>query len=152
MRGVLAEWRRLPGRIEAAANLPEPELDRRAAPDAMTPRELVHHLAEAQVVAAAIVIAGLGSPGSLFDWSWMLPFGPWPERMQYATKPVGPPLRLIRALNDYVAAQIEPLPDGLERAVRLRDEPDGAPRATTVAGVLQQEIEHAEQHLAELRG
>jgi len=84
----------------------------------MSPRETVHHLAEALVVAGSIVIAALGSPGSLYDWSWMMPFGPWMDRLRYDLKPLAPSLRLIDALNAYVAAQVEPLPDALGREVR----------------------------------
>jgi hypothetical protein len=52
-------------------------------------------------------------------------------------------LRLLEALNEYVAAQIEPHRGGLERRVRLRDQPDGPLREVTVADILIQEAEHA---------
>ena len=126
----------------------EADLDRRDDDEPMTRREVVHHVVEANVVAASIVIAALGSPGSVYDWSWMLPFGPWLERMRYADKPVGPALKLFEALNEYVVAQVSPLPDGLQRAVLLVDQPGAAPRRTTVGGVLLQEAEHAREHLA----
>lgn len=113
----------------------------------MTRRELVHHVVEANVVAAGIVVAGLGSPGCTFDGSWMLPSGPWLDRMRYRDKPVEPALRLLEALNAYVAAQVEPLPDGLRRALFLRDEPGAAPRRTTVGEVLLQEMLHARERL-----
>ena len=128
----------------------EQELDRKLGPEAMTLRETVHHIVEANVVAASIVVAALGSPGSVYDWSWMLPFGPWMERMRYREKPIAPALRLLDALNAYVAAQIEPLPDGLQRIVRLRDRPDAEPRSATVADVLYQEYEHARDHAEEV--
>jgi hypothetical protein len=99
-------------------------------------------------VAVAIVIAALGSPGAVFDWSWMLPFGPWMERMQYGKKPIEPSLRLVEALNDYVAAQVQPLTDGLQRVVLLRDQPGAEPRRATVAEVLLAEVAHARDHLA----
>jgi hypothetical protein len=113
----------------------------------MTRRELVHHVVEANVVAAGIVTAGLGSPGCTFDWSWMLPFGPWLDRMRYRDKPLEPALRLLEALNGYVAAQVEPLPDGLQRELFLVDAPGAEPRRTTVGEVLLQEAVHAREHL-----
>jgi hypothetical protein len=77
----------------------------------------------------------------------MMPFGPWLDRLAYAAKPIEPSRRLLAAINDYVAAQVAPLPDGLAREVLLRDEPGGATRRATVADVLRQEVEHADEHL-----
>src|SRR5262245_24931488 len=113
----------------------------------MTRRMLVHHFAEANVVAASIVIAALGSPGCTYDWSWMLPFGKWVDRMAYASKPIEPAMQMLRAVNDYVTAQVRPLKDGLKREVLLRDAPRAKPRRATVADVLRQEIEHLDEHL-----
>jgi len=145
-RSALDAWRSLPGLIQGAvAGLDDAHLDRRAGE--MSRRELVHHLVEAQVVAASIVVAALGSPGCTYDWSWMMPFGAWVERLGYATKPVGPALALLDALNQYVAAQIEPLADGLDRVVHLRDAPGADLRRVTVAEVLEQEVAHAREHI-----
>src|SRR5688572_20926167 len=144
----IAAWRSIVELVRTRiAELDEAELDRRADAESMTLRETVHHVAEANVVAASIVIAALGSPGCVYDWSWMLPFGPWMERLRYGQKPLQPTLRLLEALNAYVIAQLEPLPDGLQRTVLLVDQPGAAPRATTVGGVLLAEAEHAREHL-----
>lgn len=147
---VIAEWRTIPRLVEAAiSGATEASLDERFGPEdlGMTRRQLVHHLAEANVVAASIVIAALGSPGCTFDWSWMMPFGAWLERLDYAHKPIEPARRLLEALNAYVAAQIEPLPDGLTREIYLRDAPDAELRRVSIADVLRQEIDHAREHL-----
>lgn len=101
--------------------------------------------------AASIVVAALGSPSCVYDWSWMLPFGPWMGRMRYSEKPLEPSLRLLEAINAWVAAQLEPLEDGLQRTVQLRDEPGGALRTATVASVLHQEFVHARDHVDEIR-
>jgi hypothetical protein len=143
----LREWRSIVGLVEARiADVAAAELDRRPR-DSMTLRETVHHIVEANIVAASIVVSALGSPGCTYDWSWMMPFGPWMDRLRYDRQPVDVSLRLLRALNDWVAAVIEPLPDGLQREVRLRDAPDAGLRTATVAEVLLQEAEHARGHL-----
>lgn len=80
----------------------------------------------------------------------MLPFGPWMERLRYDQNPLGPSLALLDALNASIVAQVEPLPDGLERKVRLRDQPAGELRTVTLAEVLMQEVEHAREHMQEL--
>jgi hypothetical protein len=148
--GALERWKSIPGLVHGLVDgLSEEGLDRRRRKAALSPRELVHHVAEANVVAASIVTAALGSPGCVFDWSWMLPFGAWMERMRYDRKPIGPSLRMLEALNAYIVAQLEPLPDGLAREVRLRDEPDGQLRTVTVRALLLQEVEHAREHVEE---
>jgi hypothetical protein len=145
----IAAWRSIVPMVRAhVTGRTEAQLDQRLHPDAMTPRELVHHIAEANAVAVGIVIAALGSPGAVFDWSWLLPFGPWMDHMQYAKKPIAPSLRLLEALNDYVVAQVQPLADGLQRVVLLRDQPGAEPRRATVAEVLLYEVAHAREHLA----
>jgi hypothetical protein len=147
---ILAEWRAVPGLIDAVvAGATEAALDERFGPEklGMTLRQTVHHLAEANVVAASIVIAALGSPGCTYDWSWMMPFGEWLKRLDYAHKPVEPARHLLEALNVYVAAQIEPLVDGLQRELYLRDAPGSNLRRVTVADILRQEIEHVREHL-----
>ncbi|TAJ18580.1 MAG: hypothetical protein EPO68_07655 [Planctomycetota bacterium] len=149
---ALAAWESIPRLVHALVDdRSEAELDARADPKTMTPRELVHHIAEANVVAASIVIAALGSPGCVYDWSWMVPAPPWMERLAYGAKPIAPALALVDALNAYVAAQIRPLADGLQRTVQLRDAPGGPLRTATVADVLAAEAEHARHHVDEWR-
>jgi hypothetical protein len=147
-RDPLAEWRSIAVLVQdRVRGATDAELDRRPGDGAMTLRETVHHIVEANVVAAGIVTAALGSPGCVFDWSWMLPFGPWMENLRYDRKPIAPAVTLLAALNAWVQAQLAPLPDGLQRTVRLLDAPGTEPRNTTVADVLLQEAEHAREHL-----
>lgn len=121
-QNALEAWKgiieRVHGLLEDCA---DEDLDQRCDSSSMSIRETVHHIVEANVVAASIVLAALGSPGCIYDWSWMLPFGEWLERLRYDRKPLAPSLRLLEALNAYVVAQVEPLPDGLQRTVQLRD-------------------------------
>jgi DinB family protein len=149
--GALKAWRSIPGLMqELVGGRTAEELDTREG-SAMSRREILHHVAEANTVAASIVIAALGSPGCVYDWSWMQPSGDWMKRLEYERKPIAPALTLLEALNDYVAALVEPLRDGLARPVRLRDAPGGELRSVTVADVLLAEAEHARQHIAEAR-
>jgi hypothetical protein len=147
-RDALREWKLSVGRIRRLAR--RRDLDERIG--GSTVREVVHHVVEANVVAASIIVAALGSPGCTYDWSWMMPFGDWMTRMRYDRKPLAPALRLFAALNAYVVSQIEPLPDGLRRTVRLRDRPGGRTRQVTVADVLLQEADHAREETEAVLG
>jgi len=152
-RSVLDDWRSIPDLVRSlVAGLADAVLDLRPEGAPFSRRELVHHVVEANVVAASIVVAGLGAAKPVYDWSWMLPFGPWMDRMGYREKPIEPALALLGALNAWVAAQVEPLADGLDRTLELRDEPDGPLRTVTIADVLRQEVDHAREHADELRG
>ena len=149
-RNVLEEWRSIVGLVHGLVEgLSEVELDRREDGSSTSIRETVHHLVEANLVAASIVLAALGSPGCAYDWSWMMPFGKWNVRLAYNRKPIEPDLRLLEALNAYVVAQIEPLEDGLQRTVQLLDQPGTPLRTATVAQVLLQEVDHAREHVLE---
>jgi hypothetical protein len=151
-RRALEAWRSIPAVVHGLiGGRSEKELDRRPDGASMSIRETVHHIVEANTVAASIVIAALGSPGCVYDWSWMMPFGEWMERLAYDRKPIAPALRLLEALNAYVVAQVEPLADGLQRRVRLRDEPGAKLRSVTVAEVLLQEAKHVREHVKEAR-
>jgi hypothetical protein len=149
-RDPIQAWRSIvPLILDRVQGLIDAELDRPTGENRMSLRETVHHVVEANVVAAGILTAALGSPGSVFDWSWMLPFGPWMEHMRYDRKPIGPSLDLLRALNAYIVAQIAPLPDALQRTVLLVDAPGAKPRTATVADVLLQEAMHAHEEFGE---
>ena len=150
--GVLEAWRSIPAAIaEAVRDADDALLDRRISGSGMSIREQTHHLVEAHVVASSIVIAGLGMPGSTYDWSWMLPFGPWMERLPYRSLPLPVSLDALRALNAWVAAVVAGTQDGLSRELQLRDEPGAEPRRVSVADVLQQEVDHTAEHVAEIR-
>ena len=115
----------------------------------MSIRETVHHLVEANLVAASIMIAALGKSGCVYDWSWLVPDGAWTERMGYARVPIGPALATLRALVEHVAAIIA-ASDGLGREVQLLDSPGAVLYTKTVEGLLRQEVEHAAEHLRSL--
>src|SRR5262245_19857973 len=123
-RDALEAWKRIVVDVRRLARAAE-DADGRLATYL---RETVHHVVEANVVAASIIVAALGSPGCTYDWSWMMPFGPWMKRMRYDRKPLGPTLLLLSALNAWVVAQIVPLPGALRRPVFLRDRAGGRRR------------------------
>ena len=149
---ALSAWRSIPESIAGAVRgLDATQLDQRNSRNGLSVREQTHHLVEAHVVASSIVIAALGMPGCTYDWSWMLPFGPWMDRLPYRSMPIEPSLEALRALNAWVAAVVGRVDDGLSREVQLRDSPDAELRRVTVADLLKQEIAHAEEHVAEIR-
>ena len=85
------------GAVEAAvADLPEPDLERRAAPDEWSVREIVHHLADSEAVAYVRLrrliaedeprIEGYDEPE-------------YARRLHY-DRPIGPSLAVLRAVRE----------------------------------------------------
>jgi hypothetical protein len=147
---ALAAWRRIPGEIEAAIEgVPESGFGWRGGVDGMSIRETVHHLVEANLVAASIMIAALGKTGCVYDWSWLFPNLEWTQRMGYERVPIEPALATLRALVEHVGGVIA-ASDGFGHEVQLRDSPGAALYTKTVEDLLRQEAEHAAEHLRSL--
>ena len=79
-----------------------------------------------------------------------MPNTSWMRRVGYDRAPVGPALETLKALCRHISGLIGTSPDASGREVKLLDAPGAELRTMTVDDVLRQEIEHAEQHLAEV--
>jgi hypothetical protein len=109
----------------------------------------VHHVVEANVVAASIVLAAVGASDPEYDWRWLVPDAAWMRRLGYRRLPAAGAIRLLDALCVHVAAVVRNVPGAMERPVRLRGTAGVARR--TVGDVLADECAHAGLHLADIR-
>lgn len=125
-------------------------LSRRAKRDSMNAAETVHHIAEANIVAASMIIAAIGKDGATYDWSWLYPNLDWVKRMGYAKAPIKPAIAMLRALNEHIANLVKANPKVLKRKVTLFDTPGGETYTMTVEEIMQHEVSHADEHLGEL--
>lgn len=147
---IVEAWKAIPGMVsDAVAGLDDTALEERTAAGDLTIRESVQHIAEANLVAAGIVVAGRGAPGCVFDWSWMMPFGEWVTRMGYGAMPIETGLALIRAVNAFIAFVVS-REGAIDSPLALRDTTGGDPRSVTVRDVLKQEFDHARDHVARI--
>ena len=145
-------WIGIPGLLrQAIGGLSEGELELRGEREGMSIRETVHHLAEANIVAASIMIAAIGKNGCTYDWSWLYPDRAWVGRMGYETAPVEPALNIINALCTQIANLVTVNPEILTREVHLFDAPGEEIYSMTVADIMRQEIDHAAEHLSDIR-
>lgn len=146
---ILTRWAAIPARLRRAiAGASRRELARRGGRDDRSVAEYVHHLVEANLFAASIVLAAVGSPGSEYDWSWLVPDDGWMKRLGYGRLPVEPALRLLDALCAHLPPVLRGSPGSLRRVVRLRGA--SAVERRTVEQVLREECEHADQHLGDI--
>ena len=127
------------------------QLDRRAEPDAMSAAETVHHIAEANIVAASMIIAAIGKDGATYDWSWLYPNLEWVKRMGYAKAPIEPAVTTLRAMNEHIANLVKANPKVLKRKVTLFDTPGDETYTMTVEEIMRHEVSHAREHLNELK-
>jgi len=116
----------------------------------MTVAEVVHHITEANIVAASMIIAAIGKDGATYDWSWLYPNSEWIDRMGYAKAPIKPAVETLRALNQHIANLVAANPKVLKRKVTLFDTPGAKTYTMTVEDIMRHEAEHADEHLSEL--
>jgi hypothetical protein len=148
---TLREWNDIPDRIEhSIQDLTPDRLDVRGGSEGMSARETVHHLLEANLVAANMIIAALGTDEYEFDWGWLFPDREWMARLGYDTVDIEPAMALLRSLAGYISALLNREPSLMSRKIRLRDSGDSEPYAITVEGILAREVEHARGHLDDL--
>jgi len=148
---TLAAWRAIPRRIRRATRgLSAAKLDRRGGSEGWSIREYVHHLIEENLVASTIVVAALGDPGCRYDWSWMWPSRKWMRRLGYSKAPVEPAIRFLEALGAHLGGLLARAPRTLSTSVRVAGTRKGRGKLTTVRRVLQDEIDHADHHLADV--
>jgi len=149
---ALAAWNEIPRTIEnAIRGLKENDLDLRGGPEGWSIRETVHHLAEANLVAANIIIAALATNGCNYDWTWVNPTKEWMGRVGYDAAPVEPAIEALRAVCRHIFGLVAARPGALKCKVKLNDSPGAKWYVMTVEKILRQEVTHAEEHLCEVR-
>jgi hypothetical protein len=145
-------WNRIPIQISnALQGLKEADLDLRGGGEGWSIRETVHHLVEANLVAATMIIAALATNGGNFDWTWVNPSAAWMRRVGYDAAKIGPALKALRELCLHISALLSRKPDALERKVKLNDAPRAPRYVMTVESILRQEVEHVKEHLRDIR-
>lgn len=148
---TLAAWRAIPSRIRRATRgLSATQLDRRGGSESWSVREYAHHLIEANLVAATIVVAAVGSPGCRYDWSWMWPSRKWMRHLGYSNAPLEPAIRILEGLTAHLGGILARSPRKLSTRVRVAGTRNGRGKLTTIRKVLQDEVEHADHHLGDV--
>jgi len=152
LQGPLAAWSKIPSRIRnSIRGLNERDLRLRGGSEGWSIRETVHHLVEANLVASNMIIAALATNGCDYDWTWVNPDKSWMRRVGYDTADVGPAIETLRALCRHISGLVAAQPGALARTVKLNDVPGATRYVMTVEKILSQEVEHANEHLGDIR-
>ena len=148
----LAAWNKIPRRIrDSIRGLNESDLRLRAGSEGWSIRETVHHLVEANLVASNMIIAALATNGCNYDWTWVNPDKSWMRRVGYNTANVSPAINTLRTLCRHISSLVAAQPGALTRTVKLNDAPRATRYVITVEKILWQEVEHANEHLGDIR-
>lgn len=131
--------------------LSEADLDLSCAPGQWSIRQIVHHLAEGEMLWTPMMKSALAQSGSTYIRN---PYNQetWPETFKYATRPVASSVALLRSLRAHVLELIQCVPDNEERFVMMRTidgDPEG--RKATFGGLIGGMAEHVEEHCEEIR-
>lgn len=149
---LLSAWKQVPRDLERLiAGRSDDEIAGVPGSEDMSLRELVHHITEANVVAASMMIAALGASGSTFDWSWLFPNKEWTTRLGYNRLPTEPALMTLDSLIKHVSNLILASEGTLSREVTLFDAPGDETYTKTVRELIQMEIDHSAQHLGDAK-
>jgi hypothetical protein len=148
---LLRSWRRIPRQVEKTVKgMSKSQIIGRKKRDGMTAHETVHHIAEANIVAASMIIAAIGKDGTTYDWTWLYPNLDWVRRLGYAKVPIAPVMRVLDCLNEHIANLVRANPKVLKRKVTVSDTSDGEKYTMTVEEIMQHETTHALDHLKEV--
>ena len=148
---ALAAYQQIPEKVSALlARIPTRELDEVSSSSQMSLRETIHHLVEANIVSASMMIAALGSEKATYDWSWLWPGRDWCDRMHYDSVPLDAAVTTLDGLIQHIANVLSVRDDAASRKVSVHDTPGATPYFLTVTRILAQEGKHVDEHLGEI--
>jgi hypothetical protein len=102
---------------ETLDGLADSALDQRAPDGGWSIRQIVHHLADAELTVLAAIRVALASPGVEYV-SHPYDQEEWAVALHYEARDTGPSLRLIESIRDEVTQLLDVVPNAWNRAVR----------------------------------
>lgn len=149
---VLRMYAQGPKDLQAALEgLSEADYDLARSPGQWSIRQIVHHLAEGEMLFAPMIKSALAQPGSVYIRN-QYNQETWPEIFKYATRPVDSSVALVTAIRAHLVDLLQCVPDNWERYAMMRTidgDPEG--RKVTVGGLVGGMAQHIEEHCEEIR-
>jgi len=135
---------------DTLVGLTEADLDLARAKEKWTIRQIVHHIADAEVLWEVAIKSALGNCGCLFDASWYIIDNKWAEPLNYGTRPVDGAFELYRAIRHQILELLEHVPGAWEKHVLFHwANPDQAHKYT-VGDMVTWQSRHAMIHVEQI--
>jgi hypothetical protein len=128
------------------ADLSEADLDLSRTPDEWTIRQIVHHIADGDLLFVQGLTMALAEPGRRYTQNWPSDNVPYNENLHYRVRPIASSLVVIRAIRIHFVELMQYVPDAWERAVY---DDDG--NAWSFGRFMNIDIRHAFEHIDEIR-
>lgn len=150
------EWLRMyelgPSNLQVALEgLSEADLDLSRTPGQWSIRQIVHHLADGELLWTPVIKSALAQSGSTYIRN-LYNQETWPEIFKNATRPVNSSVALITALRIHLVELSRSVPNNEEQFVMMRTI-DGDPEGHkgTVKELVSGMVHHMEEHCEEIR-
>lgn len=126
-------------------DLSEEERTWRAAPDEWSVREIVHHVADANLTVLHLARVALAEPGRRYNSN---PYDQnlYATELRYNDRDDEASLRMLEAMHDVLVSMVETVPDGWSRSVTT-----SSGSTTELKSLLQMQATHALEHLEQIR-
>ncbi len=133
--------------LEAAlAGLSTADIDLRREPDSWTIRQIVHHLADSDILFLPHMQKVLREPGSAYTPNW--PGGnDMVSEPYYTERPIASSVALYHAIHEHIGQLASYIPDAWQRSVKVQD---GEEREESFGMVVTNSLTHALEHIDEI--
>ena len=135
---------------EVLAGLMKADLDLARAEGRWSIRQIVHHIADAELFWEVAIKAALGHCGCLYDASWYIKDNKWAEPLQYAMRPIDGAVALYKAIRQQILELLEYVPDPWEKCVLFHWANPDQSRKWTVDEIVTWQSRHVLIHVDQI--
>lgn len=128
------------------------DLDRKRARGKWTIRQIIHHIADAEILWSSVIKSALGNPGCTFDFSWYILDNKWADPLMYDQREVEAAIELFRFHRKQTLELLSLFPDPWAYRIVIRH--DNLPEKEQEFPILQAvqwQTQHLDRHIAQIK-
>ena len=130
----------------------EKDLDKQRAEGKWTVRQIIHHIADSEIIWSAAIKAALGNPGCTFDFSWYILDNKWADPLFYHIREIQLEADLFRLSRKQVAVLLSLFQDPWAQLFTVSHDklPEGK-LDFSVLKAIKWQIQHLNIHLSQIK-
>ena len=136
---------------EVLDGLGESDLDQCREPGKWSIRQIVHHIAESEVLWNTALKAALANPGCIFDFNWYIADNICAGPLFYHKRPIKESLALFRASRKQVLELLHLVDRFWEQSLFVQHENMGGKRKFAVEEIVQWQDKHLRLHIIQIK-